>query len=38
VVAAITAITFTALYNHENDTKVDFPSVPTVEQAACAAC
>ena len=28
VVAAITAMTFTALYNHIHDTTVDFPAVP----------
>ena len=38
VVAAITAMTFTALYNHVKDTEVDFPPVPKVEQAACATC
>jgi len=38
VVAAITAMTFTALYNHVNDTEVDFPPVPKVEQAACTTC
>ena len=30
VVAAITAMTFTALYNHVNETVVDFPAVPAV--------
>jgi uncharacterized peroxidase-related enzyme len=30
VVAAITAMTFTALYNHINDTTVDFPAVASV--------
>lgn len=30
VVAAITAMTFTALYNHIHQTEVDFPAVPQV--------
>jgi uncharacterized peroxidase-related enzyme len=33
VVAAITAMTFTALYNHINDTALDFPQVPAVAHA-----
>ena len=33
VVAAITAMTFTALYNHINDTAVDFPAVPELAHA-----
>jgi len=36
VVAAITAMTFTALYNHINDTTVDFPPVPPVHAAEAA--
>jgi hypothetical protein len=31
VVAAITAMTFTALYNHIHQTDVDFPAVPKIE-------
>jgi len=38
VVAAITAMTFTALYNHINDTTLDFPPVPKTECAQLAAC
>ncbi|MFZ4749232.1 MAG: carboxymuconolactone decarboxylase family protein [Phycisphaerales bacterium] len=34
VVAAITAMTFTALYNHINDTAVDFPPVPALVTTA----
>jgi uncharacterized peroxidase-related enzyme len=37
VVAAITAMTFTALYNHINDTALDFPPVPEVRAVAAAA-
>jgi uncharacterized peroxidase-related enzyme len=43
VVAGITAMTFTAMFNHVHQTVVDFPSVPEVkpvkvEHAPCAAC
>ena len=34
VVAAIAAMTFTALYNHINDTTLDFPPVPAVAHAS----
>ena len=34
VVAAITAMTFTALYNHIHDTTVDFPPVPELTSVA----
>ena len=34
VVAAITAMTFTALYNHINETTLDFPPVPELTSVA----
>ena len=34
VVAAITAMTFTALYNHINETALDFPPVPELASVA----
>lgn len=36
VVAAITAMTFTALYNHINATALDFPAVPELSHATSA--
>jgi uncharacterized peroxidase-related enzyme len=36
VVAAITAMTFTALFNHIHQTEVDFPAVPAVALEASA--